>query len=178
MIWVDWVIIGIIALSGLIGLLRGLVREALSLIAWAAAIWVALSFSHYVAGLLVKQISAPSVRLIVAFAALFVITLILAALVNYLIAKLVDKTGLSGTDHMLGVFFGIARGVVLVAIIVLLAGATPLPKDPWWRQSVLIEDFQNMALWLRDFLPADIASKFDYDIEKKLLEPDEGAPVL
>ncbi|MEO5573004.1 MAG: CvpA family protein, partial [Gammaproteobacteria bacterium] len=123
MIWVDWLIVGIIALSGLIGLLRGLVREALSLIAWVAAIWVAISFSHYVAGLLVEQIPSSTVRLMAAFAGLFVITLMLAALVNYLIAKLVDKTGLSGTDHLLGVFFGIARGVVLVAIIVLLAGA-------------------------------------------------------
>ena len=79
---------------------------------------------------------------------------------------------------MLGVFFGIARGVVLVAIIVLLAGATPLPKDPWWRQSVLIEDFQNIALWLRDFLPADIARKFNYEMEKNLPVPQQASPAL
>ncbi len=178
MIWVDYVIIGIIALSGLIGLLRGLVREALSLIAWIVAIWVALTFTHEVAALLVERISVPSVRLMAAFAALFITTLILAAIINYLIAKLVDKTGLSGTDHMLGVFFGIARGVVLVAIIVLLAGATPLPKDPWWRQSVLIEDFQNIAVWLRDFLPTDIARKFNYEMEKNLPAPQQVTPAL
>jgi len=160
MIWVDYVIIGIIALSGLIGLMRGLVREALSLIAWIAAIWVALTFAHYFADLLTGYIALPSVRLMAAFAGLFVFTLMLAALVNYLIAQLVDKTGLSGTDHLLGVLFGIARGVVVVAILILLAGVTPIPRDPWWQQSVLIEDFQGLTLWLRGFLPPDIAQNF------------------
>lgn len=166
MVWVDYVIIGIIALSGLIGLMRGLVREALSLIAWIAAIWVALSFAHYFADALHAYIALPSVRLMAAFAILFVTTLILAALINYLIAQLVDKTGLSGTDHLLGVFFGVARGVIVVAILVLLAGATPLPKDPWWQASVLIDDFQNVALWLRSLLPPDIAKNFVYEMTK------------
>ncbi|MEW6353321.1 MAG: CvpA family protein [Pseudomonadota bacterium] len=162
MTWVDYTIIGIIALSGLIGLLRGLVREALSLIAWVAAIWVGLSFAPMSADALIDYIPTPSVRLMAAFAVLFVTTLILAALVNYLIAKLVDKTGLSGTDHLLGVLFGVARGVAVVAILVLLAGATPLPKDPWWRESMLIGDFQNLAVWLRGFLPSDLAQHLTY----------------
>lgn len=166
MTWVDYAIIGIIVLSGLIGLMRGLVREALSLVAWVAAIWVALKFAHPLAAALEAQIAMPSARLMAAFALLFVATLIVAALVNYLIAQLVDKTGMSGTDHLLGVLFGVARGVVVVAILVLLAGATPLPKDPWWQQSVLIEDFQNVAVWLRNYLPSDLAQHFIYETAK------------
>lgn len=167
MIWVDYVIIGIIALSALIGLIRGLVREALSLVAWVLAIWVAITFASGVAQLevLVSRIETPSIRLMVGFAALFIVTLILAALVNFLISKLVDKTGLSGTDHVLGVLFGIARGVALVAIMVMLAGATPLPKDAWWQESLLIDDFQKIALWLRDFLPEDVAEDFTFELE-------------
>ncbi len=166
MIWVDYTIIGIIALSTLIGLIRGLVREALSLIAWVLALWIAFTFSQRFSELFVAHIATPSVRLAAAFIALFVITLILAAVVNYLIAKMADKGGLKGTDHTLGVVFGLARGVIVVALLVLLAGATPLPKDQWWSESMLIGRFQTMAVWLRGFLPPQLAQKFDYSSER------------
>lgn len=162
MIWVDYTIIGIIALSTLIGLIRGLVREALSLVAWVVALWVAFSFAPHGSGLFASHIQAPSLQLAAAFASLFIITLILAAVVNYLITRLVDKSGLKGTDHMLGVLFGTARGVVVVSLVVLLAGATPLPKDQWWQESVLINHFQPMAVWLRGYLPPEFAQKFEY----------------
>lgn len=162
---VDYALIGIIVLSGLIGLVRGLVQEALSLIAWVAAVWMALSFSQQLAPLLSGQIATESVRIMVAFATLFLVTLIFAAVANYLIGQLVDKTGLSGTDHLLGVVFGVVRGVAVIALLVLLAGATTLPQSLWWKQSSLIWNFQTPALWLRDFLPADIAEKFIYQAE-------------
>ena len=160
MIWVDYVIIGIITLSALIGLLRGLVREALSLTAWVVAIWVAVEFSGRFAPLLTQYISVPSLRLIAAFAALFLGILILIGIINFIIVRLLAKTGLGGTDQMLGVVFGIARGVVVIAILVLLGGATPFPKDPWWGQSMLIVYFEDMAVIVRNLLPADIASHF------------------
>ncbi|MCG8099299.1 MAG: CvpA family protein, partial [Candidatus Thiodiazotropha taylori] len=75
---------------------------------------------------------------------------------------LVASTGLSGTDRMIGIFFGVARGAVMVAILVLLAGLTPFPNDPWWSESRLIPYFQEMALWLKGFLPSDIADNFHY----------------
>jgi len=162
MIWVDYTIIGIIALSTLIGLIRGLIREALSLVAWVVAFWVAITFSSYGAELFAAYIPAPSMQLAAAFVSLFVVTLVCAAIVNYLITRLVDKTGLKGTDHMLGVIFGVARGVVVVAILVLLAGATPLPKDQWWQDSLLIDQFQTLAVWLRGLLPPEFAQKFEY----------------
>lgn len=162
MIWVDYTIIGIIALSTLIGLIRGLIREALSLIAWVVAFWVAITFAPRVAEFFTAYISAPSMQLAAAFVSLFVVALILAAIVNYLITRLVDKTGLKGTDHMLGVIFGVARGVIVVAILVLLAGATPIPKDQWWQDSLLINQFQPLAAWLHGMLPPEFAQKFEY----------------
>ena len=81
---------------------------------------------------------------------------------NFLVGQLVEKTGLTGTDRMIGVFFGTARGALLVGIAVLLAGLTALPNDPWWHESLLISYFQDLALWLRDLLPPDIADKFRY----------------
>jgi len=162
MIWVDFIIIGIIALSALISLLRGFVREALSLAAWILAFWVAWAFFRELAVHFEGTISVQSARLGVAFLILLVATLILGGLVNFLMRQLVEKTGLTGTDRLLGMFFGAARGALLVGILVLLAGLTPLPEDPWWYESTLIVYFQELAIWLRDLLPPDIAAKFKY----------------
>jgi len=162
MVWVDYAIIIIIALSALISVLRGFVKEALSLAAWVLAFWVAFTFHQNLATILADYIDTPSLRLISAFALLFVVTLIIAALVNNLVGQLVKKTGLTGTDRMLGVVFGIARGTIIVAILVLMAGLTQLPADPWWNDSVFIVHFQNMAIWLKSFLPDDIAANFQY----------------
>jgi membrane protein required for colicin V production len=161
MIWVDYVIIGIIGLSALISLVRGFMREALSLAAWVLAFWVAWTFFRELAVQL-DWFTVPSVRLGVAFVILFVVTLMLGALVNFLVGQLVEKTGLSGTDRMIGILFGAARGALLVAMLVLLAGLTPFPNDPWWKESQLIVHFQELAVWLKTLLPPDIGEKFNF----------------
>jgi len=162
MVWVDYAIIIILALSALISVLRGFVKEALSLAAWVLAFWIAFTFHQNLATVLTEYIDTPSLRLISAFALLFVVTLIIAALVNNLVSQIVKKTGLTGTDRMLGVVFGIARGVIIVAILVLMAGLTQLPADPWWNESIFIKHFQELAIWLKTFLPKDIAENFQY----------------
>ena len=162
MVWADIAILVIIAVSALISVWRGFVKEALSLAALILAFWLALGFQQALANWLAPYIEAPSLRLIAAFAIIFVVTLILGGVVNYLAGQLVKKSGLSGTDRFLGVLFGLARGVLLVAILVLLAGLTQLPQDPWWKDSVFIVHFQDMALWIKGFLPADIQKEIRY----------------
>jgi membrane protein required for colicin V production len=161
--WVDIAILIIVFLSALISVLRGFVREALSLLGLVISFWVAFTFSKDLAVYLAKYIETPSLQLATAFAILFIVTLLLMAIVNYLAGQLVEKSGLSGTDRMLGVVFGIVRGIAIVAILVLLAGLTPLPQDPWWDQSMFLKHFEALAIWLRGFLPPDIASNFVYD---------------
>jgi membrane protein required for colicin V production len=161
MIWVDYIIIGIIGLSALISLLRGFMREALSLAVWVLAFWVAWTFFRELAQHLI-WFSLPSVRLGVALAALFLATLLIGGLVNYLIAQLVEKTGLTGTDRLIGMLFGAARGILLVTLLIFLAGLTPLPEDPWWNASQLISYFQELAVWLKTLLPEDLGERFRY----------------
>ena len=158
--WVDCAILAVIVLSALISLFRGFMREALSLIGWVAAVWVALTFARFLAPSLSGLISVPSLRLAAAFMLLFVAALVLAAVVNYLVAKLVQKTGLAGSDRMLGIVFGAARGVVIVAVLVLLAELTTVPQDPWWRESMLLKHFEVLAAGIRDVLPTDLAAHF------------------
>ncbi|AFJ03795.1 Colicin V production protein [Methylophaga frappieri] len=160
--WVDFLIIAIILLSAGISIIRGFVREVLSLISWVLAFWVALTFYTYLAGLLVPYIDTLSIRLFAAFFVLFAVTLILGALVNHTIAQLVDKTGLSGTDRALGVIFGLLRGIAIVTVLVILAGLTPMPTDDWWQNALLLPQFERLATWALGFVPADIAAHVNF----------------
>ncbi|WP_297527088.1 CvpA family protein [Thiohalobacter sp.] len=159
----DIVILVIIAISALLSLVRGFMKEALSLVTWIAAFWVSLAFTDRAAALLANWVSLPSARAALAFAGLFVTVLLLGGLVNYLIGQLVRKTGLGGTDRMLGMVFGVVRGAMVVAVLVLLAGLTAVPQDPWWQDSILLPHFERIALWLRDFLPPDVAADVHFD---------------
>ena len=161
--WVDYLIIGIILISSGISIVRGFIKEVLSLISWIVAIWVAFMFFANFASLLTPYIDTATLRLFIAFFVLFVVTLILGALVNHLISQLVEKTGLSGTDRALGVIFGILRGVAIVTILVLAAGVTPMPSDSWWQNSLLLQHFEDLAIWVKQFLPTDVAEHVNFN---------------
>jgi membrane protein required for colicin V production len=159
--WVDYAIIAILILSVIISIVRGFIREALSLVTWIAAFWLAFRFAPGFAEILAKYISTPSLRTPAAFAILFISTLIVGSIVNYCISLLVDKTGLSGTDRMLGIVFGAARGLLLVAALLLAANLTPLPHDPWWKTSRLIPHFQPIEAWIKALLPESVSKQFE-----------------
>jgi len=148
--WADWVIIAILAISALFSIRRGFVKEALSLVTWVSAFIVARLFSGAMAVVLEKYIETPSVRIASAFALLFVIMLILGAIVSNLFEMLVSATGLSATDRVLGMGFGIVRGALVVVVLVALAAHTPAIEDEWWDQSQLIPHFALMESWTRD----------------------------
>ncbi|TAN51503.1 MAG: CvpA family protein [Methylococcaceae bacterium] len=162
LIWIDYAILGLIGLSALIGLLRGFIREAFSLVLWFLAGWVGLTFSREFSVFLEPSITQPSMRIAASFGILFITTLLLGGLLGFLLSTLVAATGFGGTDRLIGLLFGVARGAVIVAILVLLAGVTPLPEDPWWKESQLIPPFQKLALWLRGQLPDGLAGYVTY----------------
>ena len=162
MAWLDIVIIAVILLSAVISLARGFVREAFSLAIWVLAFWLSWSFFRDLEVPLRQWIGSPTARLGIAFGLLMITTLTVGGLVNYLIIQLVERTGMSGTDRLIGMVFGAARGVLLVAVLVLLAGLTPLPREGWWLESTLAGYFEEMAFWLRDLLPPELAERFRY----------------
>lgn len=162
MAWLDYVLIGIIAVSALISLFRGFVREAFSLAIWILAFWISWSFFRDLEIHFQSLIASPTVRLGVAFGGLMLVSLLVGGMVNYLLIQLIERTGMSGTDRFIGMIFGAARGVLVVAALVLLAGLTTLPQETWWRESHLMPYFQELAYWLRDLLPKDVAEHFRY----------------
>ncbi len=159
MIWVDYILLVIVAVSALLSLWRGFMKEALSLVSWIAALWVGMLFFFDLSRMMRDWIDTSTIRNVVAFGLLFIGTLLVGGLVNYLTGQLISKTGLTSTDRILGMLFGVARGVVIIAVLVMLAGMTAVPQDPWWQDSMLLGYFKGVALWLSSFLPADIAER-------------------
>lgn len=156
----DWTILAIVLISAAVGLFRGLVKEVLSLVIWVVALVVAILFRVQVAAAL--PIDDPNVsdtvREILAFALLFFGVLIAGGLINHLVAKLIEITGLTGTDRVLGGCFGLGRGLVLVLVaLVFLPGLVPVDEAAWWRDSVLIPRFLAFEDWARQ-VAADLSA--------------------
>lgn len=145
MVWVDYAIIGILALSTVVGLARGLLREVFSFVIWLGALLIAWTFHTELAGELAQWIAGTSARRGAAFLILVFAVLIAGASFGHFLSVLVRKTGLTGTDRVLGAAFGAVRGVILVAMLAFLGALTPLPEDDWWQTSTLIGRFQVLA---------------------------------
>ncbi|MCG6941116.1 MAG: CvpA family protein [Thiohalocapsa sp.] len=159
MIWVDFIIIGIIVLSAIIGLARGLVREVLALGVWIAALLAAWFFYRPLADQLTPWLSTPSLRMGAAVVMIVVGVLIVGAIIGWVLSVLVDKTGLTGTDRLLGMVFGAGRGAVVVALLVFLASLTPVVQDAWWSESTLLPKFQLLADAMLDLIPPEVTQK-------------------
>ena len=152
-----------IAISILVGALRGFMKEVFSLVVWAAAFVVAYQYGGDVAALMDDHISLPSARTAMGFTGLFVVVLLIGGLLNYILGRLVESTGLSGTDRLLGGVFGAARGLVMVVAVLLVAGFTPIPADPWWKDSHMVQRLMTFVEWSSGFLPENVTEHLEFD---------------
>ena len=158
--WADVALLVLVGASAVFGILRGFVREALSLTTWLASIWVALNFAQPAGAYLPEAIEAPSLRLAIAFVVLLLAGLLIGGLLAKLMAELVDLTGMVSTDRTLGMVFGIARGAAVAGVLVFLLGMTPVAQDPWWKESLLIGYTEPVAREWMEWLPDEVAEVF------------------
>ncbi|UCD69795.1 MAG: CvpA family protein [Betaproteobacteria bacterium] len=157
----DYGFLLILVVSVVISVMRGLVREVFSLLSWIGAFIVAKYGSPLVAGWLSGLISHPQIRLGSSFVLVMVASVLLFSFLSLQVVKMVKMTGLSGTDRALGAFFGLARGVLVAIVLVLLAGLTPLPQERFWREAFFRYPLEAMAAWMQPRLPAQVTERLN-----------------
>lgn len=159
----DYVVLTIVGLSILLSVIRGLVREALALLAWAVGFIAASLLAADLAALFPPEIPGEQLRLLAAFAIVFLGVLLLMSLFAIVVSKLVKGAGLAVEDRVLGCVFGLVRGVLVVMVLVLLAGLTSLPRQPVWRDAVLSDPLEAFAGHIKGWLPARFGERITYD---------------
>jgi membrane protein required for colicin V production len=134
----DLVLIAAVAVSAIVGMIRGVVREVISVAAWVVGIWCAWQYGAFVAHFLERYLANPGLRLWVSRLAIVVAILIAGGLLAWVVRLLLRGTGLSGLDRLLGMAFGVLRGVLVAAVLVWALRIAGLDREPWWRESKLI----------------------------------------
>jgi membrane protein required for colicin V production len=158
----DYVALGVIAASVILGLWRGVIGEILAIAAWVAAFLVARAGAEDVAAMLGGMIAQPAMRLLVAYAAIVVVVLVLFAVGRRLLSLLVRAAGLGLPDRLLGAAFGVLRGLLVVLVLVMLAGLTPVPAQDWWRAAVLAPPLETAVIAAKPWLPQELAKRIKY----------------
>lgn len=159
----DYAVLVIVGLSILLSMMRGFVREILALASWIIAFFVAKAYVLELAPLLPEAIPNTSLRYLAAFLILFLATLLVCSLLAIALSQIFKHVGLSWLDRVLGAFFGMARGMLIVVVLVLLAGLTSLPQDMRWRNAMFSAPLEAAVYGLLPWFPRDIAKRVKYD---------------
>ncbi|MBL8310315.1 MAG: CvpA family protein [Burkholderiales bacterium] len=158
----DIAVLGVVALSALLGLWRGVIREVFALAAWVAAVVGMFLLGGRIAEMLPFAQDSPWLRSLAGYALAFVGIFVALSLVGFVLSKLMKAVGLSFVDRALGMLFGVLRGGLIVVLLVFVAGATGLPAMSWWRESVTAKPLATFAAILRSKLPEDLGKRFRF----------------
>jgi membrane protein required for colicin V production len=159
----DYIVLIILGLSILVGVMRGLLREVLSIAGWVAAFLVAKFYTAQLSPLLPQAISSDSFRYIAAFIILFLATLIITSLLAMAISQVFKATGLGLIDRIFGAVFGFARGVMIVGVFVMLSGLTEFPKKSSWSDAMFSAPLEAMVLSARPWMPPVVAEHIKFE---------------
>jgi len=161
----DTVILCTILLPTLFGVIYGFLNIIFSLLTWVISLGLAVKLAPYLSALpyLKNYIDTPELRIIAAFVVLFILCLLIMSGLSYFVIKLLGKTGLTAADRILGLFFGMGLGVLIVTVVVFLAGFTALPKEAWWEESKLMKPFENISVWSSSFLGESVTKYHSYE---------------
>ena len=158
----DFALIAIVALSTLFAFARGVVREVIALATWVVALVAAFAYAAPVSALFSGFDISAAAKHVLAFALILIAILVAGAILARMLSGAVRAIGLGFVDRMLGAVFGAARGVAVVVLFALIAGATTLPKQDWWQNSMLGRSLAEASLALKPYLPREWAERLDF----------------
>ena len=159
----DYAVLIIVGASIVVSVMRGFVREAMALAGWVLAFFAANALSSTVAPWFASLTENASIRALAAFITVFVVTLVAASLLAIAASRALKSAGLGLEDRLLGAFFGLARGLLIVMIVVLLAGLTALPRQPVWSNAMLSPPLEALAAAVKPWLTQAVARYISYD---------------
>ena len=158
----DFAVLAVLGLSLLLGLWRGLASEVLALGAWIVALLAGKMLAPEIAPLFGEWSREPALRVAAAFGVIAVMVLAVTAIARLLLSKLLRAIGLGPLDRFLGAAFGIARGGLIVMLLVLIGGMTTQPQEAWWREAKLAPPLETAALASKPWLPTEVAKRIRY----------------
>ncbi len=158
----DYLAIGIVSVSLLFGLWRGVVGEVIALVAWGVGIFAAIEFGASVGHSVFAGLSDPALRTLAGCVVIFVGILVSMAMLNMVVRSMVKALGLSVSDRILGMIFGLARGVLVCMVLVGLGGMTSAPTQPWWRNAMLAAPLETVVMAVKPWLPDDLAKRIRF----------------
>lgn len=163
---IDIGILVIILISVVISIIRGFFKEAVSLLTWVAALLISTLFAYKFGSLFREEVQHDLARGVLAWLILFIGTMVIGGLINYLFSRLRAEIQLSALDRIVGLFFGLTRGVLIVSLIVMAAHLdffTSLRDAAVWHTSSLLPYFVQFADGLHSLLPENEGRYFDFD---------------
>lgn len=157
----DYGVIAILLASLALGLWRGLIGEVLALLAWILAALAAWQFGPEI-GALMTAIADPGLRVLAGYAAVFFAVLVVLGLLRLAVRGLLKALGLTAVDRLLGVLFGLARGMLIVLVVVAVGGMTSAPKAPWWKDASLAPPLETAVIAAKPWLPPEAAKRIRF----------------
>lgn len=155
---IDYVVIGLLALSMGMGIFRGFVKEVISLIAWIAAFTVATLYALPFAALFTSSAahapgtsatdSVSTMAVVISYLALFAGVLILGSIIKFIVNYAVEGRGISVTNRLLGALLGIVRGAVVVLLVMFFVSLTAMANGALWKESVMVGYFKPAVKWV------------------------------
>lgn len=158
----DYLVLFVLTASLIISLIRGLVKEMLSLAGWIVAFVLANAYGAALAALLPEMIPGEVIRLILAFIVLFIGVRLLMGLLSMAVGALIEAGGLTVADRLLGAIFGLGRGLVIVLAAVILCGMTSVPQQEFWKRALLSPLAEDGARTVKPFLPSALAQHVQF----------------
>ena len=157
----DYLVLLIVAASLLLGMWRGVVGEIIALVAWVLAFFAAKWWGTPLAQWF-TAISDPTLRIVAGWVAVFMATLVVMALLRLTVHSLIKALGMTLSDRLLGLLFGVARGLAIVLLLVAVGGMTALPKEKWWSEAYFAAPLETAVLASKPWLPSDVAKRIRF----------------